>query len=113
MRRFRVVLPDGRTVTASNEDHGELFRALRGGGGGTLGVVVGMEVELFPVDVVYGGSLMYGAEQAVEVVSAWAEWVADAPDELTSEVVLINCPPLPELPEPIRGRSFAIVRGCW
>jgi hypothetical protein len=112
VRSFEVVTPDGRLVRASAEENVELFRALRGGGGG-LGVVVGMEVELHPVTTVYAGNLLYGPEQAEAVVAAWADLVADAPDELTSEVVFMNFPPIPDVPEPIRGRSFTIVRGCW
>lgn len=111
-RAFEVVTPDGRLVRASATEHPELFAALRGGGGG-LGIVVGMEIELYPVTTVYGGNLLYGPEQAEEVGAAWAEWIAEAPDELTSEIVFMNFPPLPEVPEPVRGRSFTIVRGCW
>ena len=112
VRAFEVVTPDGRLVRASATEHPELFAALRGGGGG-LGIVVGMEIELFPVTTVFGGNLLYPAEQAEAVVTAWAEWIADAPDELTSEVVFMNFPPLPDVPEPLRGQSFTIVRGCW
>lgn len=113
VRAFEVVVPDGRLVRASADENVELFRALRGGGGGTFGVVTGMEISLYPVTTVYGGNLLYPIDSARDVVTAWVEWVVDAPDELTSEVMLINYPPMPELPEAIRGKSFAIMRGCW
>ncbi len=112
-RAFELVTPDGRLLRASADENFELFRALRGGGGGSLGVVTGMEIELYPVTTVYGGNLLYPAEMAETVMDRYARWVADAPDELTSEVVLMNFPPIPDLPEPIRGKSFTIVRGCW
>lgn len=43
-----VVLPNGRFVTATEEQNEDLFWALRGGGGGTFGVVVGMTVKAYP-----------------------------------------------------------------
>lgn len=113
VRRYEVATPDGRLVQASEDSEPELFRALRGGGGGAFGVVTGMEIELFPVTTVYAGDLLYPAEDAAAVLDAWAAWVADVPEALTSAVVLMNYPPLEDVPEAIRGRSFAIVRGCW
>jgi hypothetical protein len=112
VRSFEVVTPDGSLVRACRSEHPELFRALRGGGG-SCGVVTDMEIELFPVTDVYAGNLFYPAEAAAEVVERWASWVADAPDELTSAVVMMNFPPFPDVPEAMRGRSLTIVRGCW
>jgi FAD/FMN-containing dehydrogenase len=103
VRSLEVVTADGELVCASRDEHPALFRALRGGGGGSLGVVTEMEVELYPVATVYGGDLTYRAEDAAEVLARWSQWVADAPDELTSSVVLTNG----------GGRTATIVRGCW
>ena len=63
-----------------------------------------MEIDLFPVTTVYAGNLAYPAEAAADVVAAWSAWVADAPDELTSSVVIEQRPDRP-------GAVF--VRGCW
>jgi len=104
VRSFEVVTPDGELVQACANEHPELFRALRGGGGGCLGVVTEMEIALFPVTTVYAGNLTYPAEAAADVVAAWSAWVADAPDELTSSVVIDHR----------RDRPDAVmVRGCW
>lgn len=112
VRAFEVVTPDGRLLRASTAENPDLFASLRGGGGG-LGIVVGMEIELYPVTTVYGGNLLFAAEQVGEVAAAWIDWIDGAPDELTSEIVFMNFPPAPQVPEPVRGRSFIIVRGCW
>jgi FAD/FMN-containing dehydrogenase len=104
VRSLEVVTPDGALVCASRDEHPALFHALRGGGGGSLGVVTEMEVQLFPVTTVYGGDLTYRAEDAADVLEQWSRWVADVPDELTSSVVLLNGP---------GGRGSTIVRGCW
>ncbi|MDQ1361756.1 MAG: hypothetical protein QOJ44_2133 [Acidimicrobiaceae bacterium] len=113
VRSFEVVTPDGETVRASATENDELFRALRGGGGGALGVVTAMEINLFPVTTVYAGNLAYPATAAVEVAERYAQWVSEAPDDLTSSLVFMNFPPFPEVPEPLRGQSFMFVRGCW
>ncbi len=110
--RFEVVTADGQLVEASPTSNRDLFFALRGGGAGSLGIVTGMEIELVEVTTVYAGNLLYPASMAAEVLARWRAWLSDVPDTLTSAVTLMNFPPLPEVPEPVRGRSFVIVRGC-
>ena len=104
VRSFEVVTPDGELIQACPNEHADLFRALRGGGGGSLGVVTEMEIDLFPVTTVYAGNLAYPADAAADVVAAWSAWVADAPDELTSSVVIEQRPDRP---------GAVLVRGCW
>jgi hypothetical protein len=110
---FEIVTPDGIETRASAAEQPELFWALKGGGAGSLGVVVGMEIRLFPVGLVYAGSLLYPAELARDVLVRWRDWVAGMSPELTSSVALVNFPPIDEIPEPLRGKSFVVVRGCW
>lgn len=109
---FEVITADGRLIHASQTENTDLFWGLRGGGG-SLGIVTGMEIKLYPVSTVYGGNLIYPVDMAQEVMRRYRDWIATAPDELTSSVVLINIPPLPELPEPLRGKSMVVVRGCY
>ncbi|PHH65675.1 hypothetical protein CDD81_1761 [Ophiocordyceps australis] len=45
---IHVVTPDGRFVTATKKKHADLFWALRGGGGSTLGVTTSVVVRLLP-----------------------------------------------------------------
>lgn len=113
VRSFEIVTTDGQLRTTSQDFDPELFWALRGGGAGGLGIVTAMTIELMPVSMVYGGNLLYPAAMAREVLTRYADWVETVPDEMTSSVVLMNFPPMDEVPEPLRGQSFIIVRGCF
>jgi FAD/FMN-containing dehydrogenase len=112
IRGAEVVTADGRRVRADADSEPELFWALRGGGG-SFGVVTALELELFPVRELYGGVLFWPQERAAEVLEAWHEWTAVVPDEMTSIGRLLNVPPLEEIPEPVRGRSFVMVEAAW
>ena len=103
VRRARLVTPDARIVEVTAESDPELFWGLCGGGG-NFGVVTGLEVELVPVERVYGGQLVFDGAHADEVVRRWRQWTETVPEALTSSVTLLPYPDLPELPEPLRGR---------
>ena len=109
---FDVVTADGQQLRASATQNTDLFWALRGGGGGFV-IVTGMEIRLYPVTQVYAGNLIYPIHMAREVMQRWREMVAIAPDALTTAVVIMNYPPLPVVPEFLRGQSFVMVRGCY
>jgi FAD/FMN-containing dehydrogenase len=109
--QFEVVTADGRLHHASAEENPDLFWGLRGGGG-SLGIVTGMTIRLFPVDTVYAGNLVYPAHLARQVFRHYRAWIADAPDELTTSVLVMNYPPVPQIPELLRGQTFVQVRGC-
>jgi FAD/FMN-containing dehydrogenase len=110
---FDLVTPDGRELITSAEENPELFWALKGGGGGSLGVVTRMRIRLYPVREVYAGNLLYPAELAGEILRRWRDWAPGTSTELTSAVTLMNFPPIPMVPEPLRGRSFVMIRGCF
>lgn len=109
---FELVTADGQLRTVSATENRDLFWGLRGGGG-SLGVVTSMEIRLFPVTQVYAGNLFYPATMAREVFRRYRAWIANAPDELTSSVLVMNFPPIPQIPEFLRGQSFTLVRGCY
>lgn len=105
---IELVTADGNLVRADHEHHPDLFWALRGGGG-NFGVVTALEFRLYPVSQVYAGALFFPAARAADVLHAWREWTAAVPDEMTSVARVLAFPPLPIVPEPLRGNAFAIV----
>ncbi len=109
---FELVSVDGLAYRASAGENPDLYWGLRGGGG-SFGIVTGMEIRLYPVETVYGGNLYYPGALAREVMQRYREWIRSAPEALTSSVALMNYPPVPQAPEILRGKSFAIVRGCY
>jgi hypothetical protein len=104
-----LVTADGAHRRVTRESEPDLFWALRGGGG-DFGVVTALEFELFPMESVYAGILWWPIERASEVLHAWGELArAGLPDDMTTLGRLLQLPPLPEIPEPVRGKSFVIV----
>jgi FAD binding domain len=112
IRAAELVTADGRQIRADATSEPDLFWALRGGGG-SFGVVTALELELFPVRELYAGVLFWPQERAADVLEAWSLWTAGVPEEMTSLGRLLNMPPLPQIPEPLRGRSFVVVEAAW
>jgi FAD/FMN-containing dehydrogenase len=109
VRRVDIVTADGqlRQVTADSDP--ELFWALRGGKG-NFGVVVGLEFELVPVSRLYGGGLFFPAEAAADAMHAYSRWSLTAPEEMSSSALMIQFPPIPEIPEVFRGKHITNLR---
>jgi FAD/FMN-containing dehydrogenase len=105
-----LVTPDGDLVRADAAHEPDPFWAIRGGGG--VGVVTALEMRLYPVGELYAGDLFFPIRRAAEVLHAWREWTATVPDEITSIGHLVRLPPLPEVPEPLRGRAFIVVEAA-
>lgn len=106
-----LVTADGALVRASETENRELFWAVRGGGG-SFGVATAFEVQLFPIADVHAGMMIWDGSQARDVLRAWARWSVDAPDEVTTSLRVLNLPPLPELPDFLRGRCVVVLDGA-
>lgn len=108
---IELVTADGQHRRVDAEHEPDLFWALRGGGG-SFGVVTALEFRLFPIREVYAGVLFWPIDAASEVLHAWRRWTPTVPDEVTSVGRLLRFPPLPDLPEHLRGGSFAVVEAA-
>jgi FAD/FMN-containing dehydrogenase len=112
MLQADVVTADGELVRVSADEQSELFWGV-GGGGGNFGIITSLEFRLYPVGTLYGGDPIYPMQKAAEVMNAYARWSADLPDEWSTGVAFLNVPPLPAVPEPLRGKSVIAIRGCY
>jgi FAD/FMN-containing dehydrogenase len=102
-----VVTADGSLVRA--EEHGDLFWALHGGGG-NFGVVSALEFRLHPVGDVYAGMAMFDASRAADAMAVYREWALDEPDASNSALMIAQIPPVPQMPEPVRGKRVLMLR---
>lgn len=94
-----------RHVDAADPD---LLWALRGGGG-DLAVVVSLELRLHPAPVIHGGQLWWPIDRLRPVLDAFRAVCERAPDTFTGWWHALALPPLPEIPEPLRGGHFVTV----
>ncbi len=108
-----VVTADGQFVTASKQEHADLFWGVRGGGG-NFGVVTSFAFQLHPVGpTVMAGVVFYPMERAREVLHFYRDYAAAAPDELTMAAVLRIAPPAPFLPQHIHGKPVIGIGACY
>src|SRR5215210_2202008 len=86
-----LVTAEGQVLTASADEHVDLFWGLRGGGG-NFGIVTSFEYQLHPVGPVMGGLLLYPLAHAREVFRAYRDVANAAPDDLGMDAVLATLP---------------------
>jgi FAD/FMN-containing dehydrogenase len=84
----QVVLADGRVVDCDDHRDPELFWALRGAGGGNLGVVTSLSFRTLPAPAATAFHLRWPHHQAAAVMAAWQDWAPDAPDELAASLLV-------------------------
>ena len=107
-----VVTADGRTVTASEAEHPDLFWALRGGGG-NFGVVTEFTFRMHPVTEIYGGPMFFELSDGEAVLAHFNEFIKTAPREYGGFPAFQIAPPLPFIPENRVGEPFVAVISCW
>ncbi|WP_394327980.1 FAD-binding oxidoreductase [Halogranum amylolyticum] len=104
LRSADVVTADGDVLTASAEEHPDLFWALRGGGG-NFGVVTSFEFEAYPVGPeVMACFVVHPAENAPELFRKYRAFCADAPDEVGLLAFTMWVPDDEAFPEDARGK---------
>jgi hypothetical protein len=109
---IEAVTASGDLVRTDWETEPDLFWALRGGGG-SFAIVTAIEFNLFPLTELYAGILWYPVDRAAEILKAWRAWTDEQPDEMTSVGRILQFPPIPEIPEPVRGQSFVVVQAIY
>jgi FAD/FMN-containing dehydrogenase len=107
-----LVTADGQLVRADRDHEPDLFWALRGGGG-NFGVVTALEFQLYSAAELYAGMFAWPWERTADVLHAWRELLPSLPDELSTLARILQVPPLPEIPEPVRGRQLVVLEAAY
>jgi FAD/FMN-containing dehydrogenase len=107
-----LVLANGDRVRASADEHPDLYWAIRGGGG-NFGVVTSFLFRLHEVGTVIGGPTFWPVELGAEVLSAYREFLPNAPRELNGFFAFHTVPPAPPFPEEIHLRKVSGVVWCY
>ncbi|MFB9831162.1 FAD-binding oxidoreductase [Actinoallomurus acaciae] len=99
-----LVTADGELIRADPEQHGDLFWALRGGGG-NFGVVTSFEFTAQPVTTVHFGAIGYRLTDLPRLVADWRELAQAGDENLTTALNLLP---------PMSGRpAAAMVQCCY
>jgi FAD binding domain/Berberine and berberine like len=106
-----MVLADGRFVTASAQENPDLFWAVRGGGG-NFGVVTSFEFRLHPVSTVQFGPTFWPVDQAGEVLKAYRDFIAQAPEYVNGFFAFLVIPPAPMFPEHLHLKTVCGIVWC-
>src|SRR5437899_2435835 len=100
-----VVLANGTFVKANADENSDLFWALRGGGG-NFGVVTAFTFKLHPIDMIYGGPMLYELSETAEVMKWYRELIPAAPDDLNGFFAFLTVPPAPPFPEHLHMKKM-------
>ena len=101
-----IVTADGKAHHLSPQENGDLFWAIRGGGG-NFGVITRFEFALHPVGQdVHAGLIVFPFDRAAQVLRQYREFVKSAPEELNVWVLVRQAPPLPFLPAAVHGQPI-------
>jgi FAD/FMN-containing dehydrogenase len=103
---------DGAVLRVSATEHPDLLWGLRGGGG-NFGIVTSFVFALHPVSTVLGGLLLFPLDRGQEVLRAFRDWAADAPDEASMLAAVLTAPPEPFVPAELTGAKVVAILGCW
>ncbi len=108
-----IVTADGELLRVSEDEHPDLFWALRGGGG-NFGVVTSFEFRLHPVGpTVLAGPILWDATDAGEVLRFYRDFIRDTPHQLGTVVRFGAAPPLQVIPKELHWRPVLMRGTCF
>jgi FAD/FMN-containing dehydrogenase len=105
-----VVTADGEILAVDADQHSDLFWGIRGGGG-NFGVVTRFKYRLHPVPAVIGGILVLPA--TAETVAGFMAAAEAASEDLSTIANVMNCPPMPFVPEEHHGSLVILAMLCF
>ncbi len=96
-----VVTADGQLLHVDDQNHSDLFWAIRGGGG-NFGVATRFKFQLHDVNTILGGMLCLPA--TADTIASFIADAESAPNELSTILNIMTAPPLPFLPADVYGK---------
>jgi FAD/FMN-containing dehydrogenase len=107
-----MVLASGEQVTASADEHPDLFWAIRGGGG-NFGIVTSFKFRLHEVDTVIAGPTFWPVDAGADVLSVYRDFITSAPRELNGFFLYGSVPPGPPFPDELHLRPISGIVWCY
>jgi FAD/FMN-containing dehydrogenase len=108
-----IVTADGQLRRASATENEELFWAACGAGS-NFGVVTSFEFQAHPVGpMVMVGAIFYPHDLGTAVLPAWRDYMAEAPEELSSLAFFWNVPEHEPFPPEHHGQPVLIVAAVY
>ncbi|WP_234031466.1 FAD-binding oxidoreductase [Lentibacillus cibarius] len=109
----RMVTADGHLIDVNENNHPDLFWAIKGGGG-NFGVVTSFEFQLHPVGPeVMALDVMYDYNDLDTVIFNLQEYMKTAPDEITVNLAIVQLPPAPFLPAELHHKRVIMLSGMY
>lgn len=109
VRSLDLVTADGQLRTVSPSSEADLYWAVRGARS-NFGVVVAAEIDLLPILRLYGGHFSFDGQHAEQVLRTYVDWAHQQPEEMTSSIILVRFPDIPQMADDVRGRFLVNVR---
>ncbi|RQG98590.1 FAD-binding oxidoreductase [Natrarchaeobius oligotrophus] len=108
-----LITADGRYLAASEDEHSDLFWAVRGGGG-TFGIVTAFEFEAHPIGIELATvETWHPIEDATAAFEVWRDFVETAPPEVSGEAIIWGIPEDPHFPEEHHDDPVAIITAVY
>lgn len=99
-----LVTSEGKQLRASEDEHPELFWAMRGAGA-NFGVATAFEFQLHEVGPqVLAGQIIYPFDDAESHLRTFREFMEDAPHEFQCFPFTFRVPPIEDFPEELHGQ---------
>lgn len=110
----RMVTVDGAAIDVNEQNHPDLFWAIRGGGG-NFGVVTKFEFALHRVGPeVFALDILYDFKDAKQILQKAQSFLEQAPDEAVSiNITVVDLPPAPFLPEFLHFKKVIMFTGVY
>ncbi len=107
-----VVLANGTTLRTSDDEHPDLFWALRGGGG-NFGIVTSLTFRLHPVRNVICGPTAWPISAMDDILKWYREFLPSQDDDMYGFFAAMTVPPVATFPEPFHLHKACAVVWCY